>query len=131
MSIVRRVGGLVLAIAAAVVWFVAAPDDVSAADHKDDIASALSDDDANNLLTEGAPQQTVVNGWTAKNLLTIQAQQNNDLLEAASDQRPGLLMMLAVLGLALIALTTESRQPWAPRFSQALPLPPGPGHPAA
>jgi hypothetical protein len=46
------------------------------------ITEALSADAANKLLTAGAPQQSVVNGWTARDLLTIVAKENADILRA-------------------------------------------------
>lgn len=46
------------------------------------IADALEADTANNKGAESAPQQQVVNGWTARDLLTIIAKQNIDILKS-------------------------------------------------
>ena len=103
MPLVRRVGAIVLALAAVVIWFAMAPDESS--DRSSDIASALSDYELNEARTEGAPQQQVVNGWVAKDLLTVIAEQQND---SVTDERLPALAVLVVLGLALhIATSTR------------------------
>jgi hypothetical protein len=71
--LVRRVGAVGLALAAVVIWFAMAPNESS--DRSTDIAGVLSDYELNNARTQGAPQQQVVNGWAAKDLLTIIAEQ--------------------------------------------------------
>jgi hypothetical protein len=43
----------------------------SATQYESLIGSALSDHDTNAVLIESAPQQEVVNGWVAKEFLTI------------------------------------------------------------
>jgi hypothetical protein len=101
--IARRVGAIVLAIAAVVVWFAMGPDDRSS-----DIRQALAEYELNELRTEGAPQQQVVNGWVAKDLLTIIAEQQND---ASSDERLPALAGLLVLGAALYVFTSPRRRP--------------------
>ena len=101
MILARRVGAVVLAIAAIVVWFVMAPEDRSS-----DISRALSEYSLNEAMTQGAPQQQVVNGWVAKDLLTIIAEQQNDV---ASDERVPALVGLLVLGVALHAFTSPRR----------------------
>jgi Flp pilus assembly protein TadB len=102
MILARRVGAVILAVAAALVWFTMAPEDRS-----DDISQALVEYELNEARTEGAPQQQVVNGWVAKDLLTIIAEQQND---AADDERIPALAALAVLGVALFTFTA-SRTP--------------------
>jgi hypothetical protein len=77
----------------------------SNAEYRADISAALADDKINNTSTQGAPQQAVVNGWTAKDLLTVIASEG-----AEQDQRPAALLALAVIGLAGgIATSTGSR----------------------
>jgi hypothetical protein len=93
----RRVGAVVLALAAIVVWFAMAPEDRSS-----DIDRALTEYSLNEARTQGAPQQEVVNGWVAKDLLTIIAEQQNDV---ASDERVPALAGLLVLGAALYVFT--------------------------
>jgi hypothetical protein len=76
-------------VAAVVVFFVltpkvpkSTPTLPTATQYQSLIQQALADDTANNVLTQGAPQQTVVNGWTARDLLTIIAKENQDILTA-------------------------------------------------
>jgi hypothetical protein len=54
----------------------------SATQYETLITQALADDVSNNRLTQGAPQQAVVNGWTARDLLTIIAKEQADILRA-------------------------------------------------
>jgi hypothetical protein len=105
----RRIGAVILALAAIVVWFTMGPEDRS-----DDISQALAEYSLNEARTQGAPQQQVVNGWVAKDLLTIIAEQQND---AASDERMPALAGLLVLGGALFVFTSPRRikeEPIAP-----------------
>jgi hypothetical protein len=103
VSLVRRIGAVVLAVAAVVVWFAMAPSESS--DRSGDIAGALAEYELNEARTQGAPQQQVVNGWVAKDLLTVIAEQQN---EDGSDDRLPALGVLVVLGLAL-HLATSAR----------------------
>ena len=117
---IRYAGYLVLAVAAVAVFVVLRPriDTVtptlpSATSYESLITSALAADAANNLRTEGAPQQQVVNGWTAKDLLTIIAKENIDILKAQGavvdatgalnttpfDERIPALLLIGVLAL--------------------------------
>lgn len=92
--LIRRLGALVLAIAAAVVMVALAPhDSVTTAD----ISNVMFEDTLNQGRTEGAPQQSVVNGWTARDLLELTATQGVE----ARDHRPAALLTLLVLGLSL------------------------------
>ncbi len=84
-----------------------APDDRSS-----DIRQALAEYELNELRTDGAPQQQVVNGWVAKDLLTIIAEQQN---EVASDERLPALVGLLVLGAAIYVFTSPKRtEPQSP-----------------
>jgi hypothetical protein len=121
LIIARRVGAVVLAIAAVVVWFAMAPEDRSS-----DIRQALVEYELNEARTEGAPQQQVVNGWVAKDLLTVIAEQQNDV---ASDERLPALVGLLVLGAALYTFTsprrtqeTSTTEPTPPSESEAAPV---------
>jgi hypothetical protein len=111
--IARKVGAVVLAMAAVVVWFAMGPEDRSS-----DIRQALTEYALNDARTEGAPQQQVVNGWVARDLLTIIAEQQND---AASDERLPALVGLLILGGALCAFTSPRR---TPEESTSEPTPP-------
>jgi hypothetical protein len=107
MLLARRIGAVVLAVAAVVIWFVMAPDDSSGS--SSDVSRALAEYELNEARTEGAPQQQVVNGWVAKDLLAIIAEQQD---QAVSDERLPALVVLLVFGLALhIATTPRTAEP--------------------
>ena len=130
MIIVRRVGALLLAVAAVLVWFLMRPEvpatpkaqapHVSVRDRSSEISSALSDYELNNNLASSAPQQQVVNGWVAKDLLKIMAEQQNEAVTRPEtpqvvtpvvppDERIPALVGLVVLGVALFLVTTPRR----------------------
>ena len=99
MRWVRIAAGVALACAALLVWFDAAPSDNTFSSER---ASIEAMDDANNLMTEGAPQQEVVNGWTTieyLNLLSKQQEQSNNRLDA--------LLLLALLGGSAALITSR------------------------
>ena len=126
MIVVRRAGALVLVAAAIAVWLFMAPDkpvmpEVQVQDQVTDrssaIGQALSDYELNENRTQGAPQQAVVNGWVAKDLLEIMARQQNEALTrdavptpltpvVPNDERIPALLGLLVVGAALALLTT-------------------------
>jgi len=94
VTLLRRLGAFALLVAAIAIWFGMAPDVPNQASK---IASIEATDDANNARAEGAPQQTVVNGWTTIEYLQLLAQQSDELASASvRDDRPG--AMLAILG---------------------------------
>jgi hypothetical protein len=123
VPLVRRIGAIVLGVAAIVVWFAMAPD--ASSDRSPDIESALNDFDANNARTQGAPQQQVVNGWVAKDLLTVIAEQQN---ASVADERLPALAVLLVFGLALhLATSTRPGEVGGAASVSAVPVPdPGP-----
>ena len=117
----RLLGFAACSAAAVAVFFLLAPNVStstptlpSATRYESLISDALTADAANNLRTEGAPQQQVVNGWTAKDLLTIIAKQNIDILTAQGavvdatgtlqtapfDDRIPALLVIAVIALS-------------------------------
>jgi len=91
----------------------------STAQYESLISTALSDDAANNLRAQGAPQQAVVNGWTARDLLTIVAKENADVLRAQGavvdatgnlqtqpfDQRIPALLLIGVLAICWLGIS--------------------------
>lgn len=118
----RNAGFGVIALAAVAVWVLLAPPPVDAdartiglstADYASLVNQALSDGEINEERAESAPQQQVVNGWIARDLLSIIALAQADLLEtmggltdqnqtmvsalAARDDRIPALLALAVL----------------------------------
>ncbi len=97
--------GLVACAAGALVIALLAPSSSSTASvYELRVAGALSNWELNNDNAQGAPQQQVVNGWAAKDLLAIQAQQNSDLLKLAAqqDNRGPLLLMVLVFAVAWV-----------------------------
>lgn len=128
MQLARQIGLAVIAVAAIAVWFVIAPsepDPVSAFDpnsktYTNLIDATLDDYEANNDRADSAPQQQVVNGWVAKDLLMIMAYQNTDLLDAVGglgdqnatastlavrDDRTPALLVLVVVAVAWFGIT--------------------------
>lgn len=111
MLLARRIGAALLVVAAVMVWFSLEPDDSApqSADFGPEIAAALKAYDVNNAGADSAPQQEVVNGWAAKDLLTVIARAENAGLSpqpAPMDERIPAELLLLVLGVALIAATT-------------------------
>ncbi len=99
LQIVRQVGAIVLAIAAVVVMVAMAPrDSVTIGD----IAYVMAGDSLNQKSAAGAPQQAVVNAWTARDLLELAAKQGVE----ARDYRPAALLTLLVLGMCLTLATS-------------------------
>jgi len=112
MLLARRIGAVCLVIAAVAVWLLLTPTEKPAdsADFTSAIASALDAYETNNSSADSAPQQQVVNGWAAKDLLEVIARAQNAVLSPESaprDDRVAAYLLLVVLGLALLAFTTE------------------------
>lgn len=103
MSRLRRLGAVVLILAALAVYFGLAPTE---SDYQTKITAARSDYDANNATAQGAPQQAVVNGWIARDLLQILA---DETATGGSDPRVPALLLIGVLSVLLLALTPEER----------------------
>lgn len=70
------------------------------------ISSALSDNEANDANAENVNQQMVVNGWVAKDLLTINARQNVNLIELQSRTNALLQGIVPLLGLLVVAVAS-------------------------
>ena len=142
MQLARQIGLAVIAVAAVAVWFVMAPSepdpvtgfDPTSKTYTSLIDLTLEDYDANNDRADSAPQQQVVNGWVAKDLLTIMAYQNTDLLDAVGglgdqnatasslavrDDRTPALLVLAVVAVAWFGITV----PMARREDSPVPVP--------
>ena len=130
MNDVRRIGLAVLALGALAIFFLMEPDipeegslNLSATNYQALIDLAMSDYNANDALTDSAPQQQVVNGWVARDLLQIQARQLADVLDAltqetesgqlvaTTDPRVPALLVVAVLAICLIGFTAGSGRP--------------------
>lgn len=124
---IRRIGLLVLATASVAIFFLMQPIppeegslNLSTTNYQSLIDLAMDDYDANDALTESAPQQQVVNGWIARDLLRIQARELADVLDAltqenesgqivaTADPRVPALLVVAILALSLIGFTSEA-----------------------
>jgi hypothetical protein len=109
----------------------------SATQYQGLIQQALSDDVTNNNSAAGAPQQAVVNGWTARDLLTIIAKENQDILTAQGavvdatgtlqttlfDERIPALLVIAVIALAWGGLSASRPSLIPSQVSPASPAP--------
>jgi hypothetical protein len=123
IPVVRRVGFSILAVLAIIVWFSLAPSKAkSVAQYERAIAAASSDFETNNGTADSAPQQSVVNGWFSRDIQTIMAEQNNDLLRTSSDRRVPALLLLGLLAFCLHCLTL----PGQASTVASQPSPPGP-----
>lgn len=146
MLVVRRIGAVLLVAAAVAVWFLMAPEvpetprneaQEQVRNRESDIERALSDSELNEAIADSAPQQQVVNGWVARDLLEIIATQQNDALArdeiapvvtpvVPPDERTPALVGLLVAGLALALATTPRAAEKADRFASAPSGTPGP-----
>lgn len=97
-------GLVACAVGALVIALLAPSSSTTAGIYELQVKAASSNWELNNGNAKGAPQQQVVNGWAAKDLLEIQAQQNNDLLKLAArhDNRGPLLLMMLVFAIAWV-----------------------------
>lgn len=78
-------------------------------DWQEEVSTAQSTARLNNDITEGAPQQQVVNGWQAVDLAEIQIRQNTALLDSQGHTANLLLVLgLGIFGdMALRALNNQ------------------------
>jgi hypothetical protein len=104
LSILRRVGAVVIAIAAIVVWVTMGSSEKSDGEYLADIRSAMLDDRLNQNSADSAPQQSVVNGWTARDLLAISAR--IEAQGSRDDDRLAAELMLLCLAVAWFAITS-------------------------
>lgn len=103
---IRRIGAALLAAAAIGIFFGLAPKGAVTAG---DVAYVMAGDSINQKSADSAPQQTVVNGWTARDLLELVARQH----VADSDARPAGLLVIGVLALCLGLATSQTDRPSA------------------
>jgi hypothetical protein len=89
------------------------------------VVKALADYDTNERAASSAPQQSVVGGWVARDLLTAVARADADALDVqrqvanrpteppSPDRRIPILIAIAVLAICWLGLTTRSSgTPW-------------------
>lgn len=129
--LIRRFGFGAISAVTVAVWFLLAPPPtvppafvLSVQDYASLVNQALDDAETNEVFADSAPQQQVVNGWVARDLLSLIALQNTDLLEGigllgeqnsdlsgaltARDERTPALVALAVLALCWHGLTSQA-----------------------
>ena len=83
------------------VWFGMSPE----TDYAEIRSTIEENDNANNSMTEGAPQQAVVNGWTANEYLQLLSLQQ----EESDDRRDAMLLLALLGGAAGVGVYTLSR----------------------
>lgn len=103
LSLFRRAGALLIAGAAVIIWVTMGSSEKSAADYQQDIHSAMIGDRVNQRAAETAPQQAVVNGWTARDLLKISA--GIQAANTRDDDRIGAELMLLIVAVSWWMLT--------------------------
>lgn len=79
--------------------------------HLVDVQVALAEGELNEEFADSAPQQQVVNGWIARDLLEIQAAQLDDL--AQSQERTNLMLGFVALMIALAVAALISKDSWS------------------
>lgn len=98
---VRLIGGIVIALAALSIYFGMGPaEQTSAADRANLVLTLNKQNEAD---ADSAPKQAVVNGWVARDLLTIIASESD-----RTDNRPAALLMLGVVGIAFFGTTSPA-----------------------
>lgn len=128
MLLVRRIGLAILAVAAIAVFFLMAPEVTSefltgslngGIDFAEETYSANAD------RTENAPQQQVVNGWYANDLLNVIARAAAQSPAQSTDDRTAALLVIAVLAIALWGATSVGASPAgaASETDGSLPMP--------
>ncbi|MCX7620678.1 MAG: hypothetical protein N2037_07540 [Acidimicrobiales bacterium] len=135
ITIIRTVGLAAIAIAAFVVAVALRPPQPDAPmSSASAVTKALAEADLNELTADSAPKQQVVNGWVARDLLAINARQNDSLLELAArepDQRQAWLMLLAVLAICWWGALTWPASAFAATTDSAASVPDDAGTEAA
>jgi hypothetical protein len=104
--ILRRISAVALIAGAIGVWFGMSPaSSETGPGYHPTITAALAADAKNNKTAHGTAQQALVNGWTARDLLAIIAQEGAD--PRSGDERPAALLALLVIGLGVGMATTR------------------------
>ena len=73
-----------------------------------DVSSTLRAAELNNSSAQGAPQQTVVNGWAARDLLALQVDRSDALI--AQQQRTNGLLAILIITVAVVPLVLRPRR---------------------
>ena len=140
LQAIRLIGFAVLAAVAVAAYVALAPRVArdqptlpSATQYESLISQALADFELNDIGADSAPQQAVVNGWIARDLLTIIAKELADVLRAQGaivdatgnlqtqpfDERIPALLLIGVLAITWGQLTTGLRA--RPREPEPMP----------
>lgn len=106
---VRRLSFAILVLLAVAVPFGLAPDKPDTDGYSEAVGSALVGAELNEDKASGAPQQAVVNGWVARDLLTIQAKQNNDMLTYQHTIATLLVVLIGALAWVGFAVSRSTR----------------------
>lgn len=107
---VRLIGAVVLALAALAIYFGMAPTEKTSATDRADLALTLNKQ--NEADADSAPKQAVVNGWVARDLLTIIASESD-----RTDDRPAALLTLGIVGIAFLSATRPNTSVGRPNQS--------------
>ena len=119
MQVVRIIGSAFIALIAFTVLVAGKPAIAGEAISTGTIESALADDATNQLLADSAPQQAAANGWSARDLLEINAYQN-------LDNRIEILAFLGVLELCLLGATSRIGSKDSRQWQRMIPVPGAP-----
>lgn len=97
LDVYRAAVWLIVAVLAVIVWF-AAPSGETSETWASQISAADAKKIINDASTEGAPQQTVVNGWYVADVLPVLSHQNSAVHSALTGGRLPSLVLLFGLG---------------------------------
>lgn len=103
-KLVRVIGFVVLALLATVTFVAMGPKSTETPDRSAEIAAALSSEAKNASSASSAPQQQVVNGWIARDLLVIQSYTVNDQLAVTKAGNEASHQIAKLLFLAVLAI---------------------------
>jgi len=103
MGVMRALAGLVMVGFGAAAFLALSPTAPDTKTYELSVRAALADADASNDTAEGAPQQQVVNGWVARDLLAVLSSQSNDQLQQQA--RTNQLLLVMVLTGAVLLVT--------------------------
>lgn len=132
LPLIRLVGFAVLALAALLVFFVGAPSGVEIDAPQASTGARLAIDGnhtLNNRSAQGAPQQSVVNGWTSNAYLELISEQLDEVtahahaagLRSETDRRPAGLLLIGVLGMFFHLATVSLPAPSTAALTQGVP----------
>lgn len=117
VELMRMAWGAVVLVALLITWFALVPAETPELSWDEDVQAAEVRADTNNRSAQGAPQQTVLNGWHAADLAAIQIDQlqaQHEAMRAAvqAETRTGAMVLVVGIGLAgdVVLRAAERRQ---------------------